>query len=86
MVKLIVIARVIPEDVYLRSIEQGILVTSVLEKKFRVPVRDPETWYIGRLAVEIKNSYERLYKRSGGFVKVQTARLTLADRLAKSST
>lgn len=64
MVKLIVIARVIPEDIYLRSIEQDIPVSSVLEKKFRVPVRDPETWYIGRLANEIKNSYERLYKRS----------------------
>lgn len=63
MVKLIVIARVIPEEVYLRNIEQGIPITPILEKKFRVPVRDPDTWYIGRLALEIKNSYERLYKR-----------------------
>lgn len=63
MVKLLVIARVIPEDVYLRYVEQNVPITSVLEKKFRVPVRDPESWYVGRLAVEIKNCYERLYKR-----------------------
>lgn len=62
MIKLIVIARCIPEDVYLRSLEQP---TPVLagEKKFSVVVRDPESWYIGRLAIEIKSRYENLYKR-----------------------
>ncbi len=62
MIKLIVIARCIPEDVYLRSLEQQAPVFSG-EKKFSVVVRDPESWYIGRLAIEIKNRYESLYKR-----------------------
>ncbi|KAK5943344.1 hypothetical protein PMZ80_004351 [Knufia obscura] len=68
MIKLIIIARCIPEDVYLRSIEQPAPVL-VGEKKFSIVVRDPESWYIGRLAVEIKNRYESIYKRPFGQVK-----------------
>jgi len=62
MIKLIIIARCIPEDVYLRSLEQAAPVL-VGEKKFSIVVRDPESWYIGRLAIEIKSRYESIYKR-----------------------
>lgn len=62
MIKLIIIARCIPEDVYLRSLEHPAAVL-VGEKKFSIVVRDPESWYIGRLAIEIKNRYESIYKR-----------------------
>ena len=62
MVKLVVIARCIPEDIYLSSLDH---VAPVLagEKKFSIVVREPESWYIGRLAIEIKNRYESLYRR-----------------------
>lgn len=63
MVKLIVIARCIPEDVYLRSLESPLNLQLVGEKKFPVVVREPEDWPIGRLANEIKARYEGLYKR-----------------------
>lgn len=60
MVKLIVIARCIPEDVYLAHGDQ---LPAVAGKKFSVVVREPESWYIGRLAVEIQYRYEALYRR-----------------------
>lgn len=62
MIKLIIIARCIPEDVYLRTLEAPAPVFPG-EKKFSIVIRDPETWYIGMLANEIKNRYEGLYKR-----------------------
>lgn len=61
MVKLIVIARCIPEDVYLAHADH--ILPAVAGKKFSVVVREPESWYIGRLAIEIQNRYEALYKR-----------------------
>ena len=62
MIKLIIIAMCIPEDVYLRSIDQPAPALTG-EKKFFIVVRDPEQWYIGRLANEIKTRYESLYQR-----------------------
>lgn len=63
MVKLIIVARCVPEDVYLRSFESPSKAQLIGEKKFLVVVREPEEWHIGRLAIEIKNRYESLYKR-----------------------
>lgn len=69
MVKLIVIARCIPEDVYLRSLESPVHISQLTgEKKFPVVVREPEEWPIGRLANEIKTRYESLYKRYGSLL------------------
>lgn len=63
MVKLIVIVRCVPEDVYLRSLESPIPTQQPDVKKFKLVVRDPEQWYIGRLAIEIKTRYESTYGR-----------------------
>lgn len=86
MIKLIIIARCMPEDVYPRSIEQP---TAVLpgEKKFSVVVREPESWYIGRLALEIKKRYESLYKRYDSRQEAAHCCLTaLAGSSVKSNT
>lgn len=66
MVKLIVIVRCVPEDVYLRSLESPPIPTKHPDvKKFKLVVREPEQWYIGRLAIEIKTRYESTYRRYG---------------------
>ena len=57
MVKLRVAVRVIPEDAYLASPD-----SAPGEKKFPVIVREPDQWYIGRLANEIILKYKALYK------------------------
>lgn len=62
MVKLIVIARCIPEDVYLRALEQTSPVLAG-EKKFSLAIHEPELWAIGTLAVQITNKYQSIYKR-----------------------
>lgn len=62
MVKLIVIARCIPEDVYLRSLEHP-SPALIGEKKFTIAVHDPETWLIGTLAVQITKKFESIYRR-----------------------
>ena len=59
MVKLKVTARVIPEAAY--NPDQTSTPTG---KKFLVIVREPdEAYYVGTLALEIQNQYERLYKQ-----------------------
>ena len=58
MVKLRVAARVIPESDY--NAAQS---TKPAERKFLVVVRNPEQWYIGSLAVEVQNTYKRIYKQ-----------------------
>ncbi len=59
MVKLKVTARVIPEAAY--NPVQALTPTG---KKFLVIARDPdESYYVGTLAVEIQNQYQRLYKQ-----------------------
>lgn len=66
MVKLVVIVRCVPEDVYLRSLESPVPVKEhPEEKKFKLVVREPEQWYIGRLANEIKTRYQSTYRRYG---------------------
>lgn len=80
MVKLRVAARVIPEDIYLQSLSVPTPIRGLLagEKKFPIIVREPDEWHIGRLANEIKEAYERLYKRcvaweiSGGTKREKT--------------
>lgn len=62
MVKLIVIARCIPEDVYLRALEQTSPILAG-EKKFSLAIHEPELWAIGTLAVQITNKYQSIYKR-----------------------
>lgn len=57
--------RCVPEDVYLRSLESPIPAKQPDIKKFKLVVRDPEQWYIGRLAIEIKTRYESTYGRYG---------------------
>lgn len=63
MVKLRIAVRVIPEDVYLSSLEVAATPNLKGEKRFPVIVREPDLWYIGTLAIEIKNRYENLYKQ-----------------------
>ena len=58
MVKLRVAARVIPENDYTQAQS-----TQPTERKFLVVIRNPGDWYIGTLAVEIQNSYKRIYKQ-----------------------
>jgi hypothetical protein len=59
MVKLRVIARVIPEALY-----NDAQTSTPAGKKFIVVVRDPdESYHIGTLALEIQNQYQRLYKQ-----------------------
>ena len=58
MVKLRVAARVIPESDYNEAQS-----TQSTERKFLVVIRNPEEWYIGTLAVEVQNSYKRIYKQ-----------------------
>ncbi|KAK5090501.1 hypothetical protein LTR05_000673 [Lithohypha guttulata] len=68
MVKLIVIARCIPEDVYLRALEQTSPVLAG-ERKFSLAIHEPELWAIGTLAVQITNKYQSIYKRVLGQIK-----------------
>lgn len=63
MIKLLIVARCIPEDIYLQSLDAPAKSILAGEKRFQIVVRDPEEWFIGRLALEIKNRYENLYKR-----------------------
>ena len=59
MVKLKVTARVIPEAAY-----NAAQTSTPAGKKFLVIVRDPdEDYYIGTLALEVQNQYQRLYKQ-----------------------
>ena len=58
MVKLRIAARVIPESDYNEAQS-----TAPTDRKFLVIVRNPEDWYIGALAVEIQNTYKRIYKQ-----------------------
>lgn len=86
MVKLIVIAKCVPEDVYLRSLEFPTHTRLAGEKKFSVVVREPEEWYIGRLAIEIKNRYESLYRRHASPSCHGHGLTANTDSLARSST
>ena len=64
MVKLRVAARVIPEDAWLASVDAPTAKPSLAgEKKFPIIVRDPDQWYIGRLANEVVLKYKALYKQ-----------------------
>lgn len=63
MIKLLVVARCIPEDIYLQSLDTPVRNVLAGEKRFTIVVRDPEEWFIGRLALEIKSRYENLYQR-----------------------
>ena len=64
MVKLRVAARVIPEDAWLACVEAPSSRPSLLgERKFPIIVRDPDQWYIGRLANEVALKYKALYKQ-----------------------
>ncbi len=58
MVKLRVAARIIPELDYNEARS-----TQSTDRKFLVVVRNPEEWYIGTLAVEVQNTYKRIYKQ-----------------------
>ena len=69
MVKLRVAARVIPEGDY--NAAQS---TQGTERKFLVVVRNPEDWYIGTLAVEIQNTYKRIYKQYALFCTRKSSR------------
>jgi hypothetical protein len=60
MVKLKVFAHIIPESKY------AVPETTALVRpgrKFVVAVREPDQWYIGALALHIKETYLRLYKQ-----------------------
>jgi len=63
MVKLRVAARVIPENAYIVGLDAPSSAPLRGEKRFPVIVRDPEEWYIGTLALEVKKRYESLYKQ-----------------------
>lgn len=71
MVKLRVAARVIRESDY--NATQS---TQLTERKFLVVVRHPEDWYIGTLAVEVQNTYKRIYKQYVSFRILELAERT----------
>ena len=58
MVKLRVAARVIPEDDF-----NDAQSTPGAGRKFLVIVKNPDDWQVGTLAVEIQNTYKRIYKQ-----------------------
>ena len=58
MVKVRVAVRVILESDY--NAAQS---SQPSERKFLVVVRNPQDWYIGTLAVEVQNTYKRIYKQ-----------------------
>lgn len=64
MVKLRVAARVIPEDEYLNPLSSTAPASSLRsEKRLLVIVRDPYTWQIGTLALEIQRAYKSCYQQ-----------------------
>ena len=62
-VKLRVVARIVAEDEYLRSLSSPSDVPLKNEKRLLVIVRDPYAWQIGTLAVEIQRAYKSTYSR-----------------------
>jgi hypothetical protein len=60
MVKLKVYAHIVPESNYAGS-DTG--APARAGRKFVVAVREPDQWYIGALALHIKETYLRLYKQ-----------------------
>jgi hypothetical protein len=58
MVKLRVAARVVAENDY-----NDAQSSPRSERKFLVVVRNPEDWLVGQLAVEVQNTYKRIYKQ-----------------------
>lgn len=63
MVRLKVIARVIPEDAYLAHVESSTKpVVYTGEKKFALIVKEPSTWKIETLETAIKDKYLSLYR------------------------
>ncbi|KIV94361.1 hypothetical protein PV10_02134 [Exophiala mesophila] len=70
MVKLRVAARVIPEDEYLDSLSSATPAKSLRsEKRLLVIVRDPYTWQIGTLALEIQRAYKSCYQHDLATIK-----------------
>jgi len=62
MVRLRVTARIIPEDVYLRSLDFGQLKALPGEKRPMVIIPNPENWLMGHLAHEVREAFRRTYK------------------------
>ena len=78
MVKLRVAVRVVPEEAYLSSLETPVPRRSLPgERRFPIIVRDPEEWYIGRLAIDIASQYRNLYKQCA--VALEILRIIVAD-------
>ena len=59
MVKLKIQARVLAEDDYANSLDTH----HNSGHKFLVIIRNPEDWYIGTLAHEVSQRYQRMYKQ-----------------------